>query len=93
MHEGGGPVAFAQVERDGPMAEITHVYARPQVRGRGLGTAMTRAAIALAADARDVWITADDDDRPKHLYQRLGFRPVATAVQFTRLPTQGPSVT
>jgi hypothetical protein len=47
---------------------------------------MTLAAIAAAGDARDVWISADDDDRPKELYQRLGFRPVTRAIQFLRLP-------
>jgi hypothetical protein len=29
---------------------------------------------------------ADDEDRPKELYARLGFRPVYTAMEFTRLP-------
>jgi GNAT superfamily N-acetyltransferase len=86
MREGDMLVAFAQLERDGPMAEITHVYVRPQHRGRGLGTALTRAAIALVGDARDVWITANDHGRAKHLYGRLGFRPVWTTMQFTRLP-------
>jgi GNAT superfamily N-acetyltransferase len=63
-----------------------HVYVHPECRGRGRGAAMTRAAIAAAAGVRDLWIAADDEDRPKHLYARLGFRPAWTAMEFLRLP-------
>jgi predicted GNAT family acetyltransferase len=85
VREGGAPVAFAQLERDGPAAEITQVYVHPEHRGVGYGAAMTR-AIAAAGDVRDLWIAADDEDRPKQLYARLGFRPAWTAMEFLRLP-------
>ena len=83
--ERGAAVAFAQLEgtgageRDG--AEVSHVYVRADHRGGGLGTAVTCAAIRAASGARDVWICADDEDRPKHLYARLGFRPVWTTME------------
>jgi hypothetical protein len=32
---------------------------------------MTRAAIEAAGDEHDLWIAADDEDRPKQLYARL----------------------
>jgi hypothetical protein len=32
-----------------------------------------------------IWIAADDEDRPKRLYARLGFRPVITTTMFLRL--------
>jgi ribosomal protein S18 acetylase RimI-like enzyme len=86
VHEAGAPVGFAQVEREDAGAEITQVYVGRDHRGRGLGTQITCAAIAAAGDARDIWIVADDEDRPKHLYARLGFRPVATTMEFQRLP-------
>jgi ribosomal protein S18 acetylase RimI-like enzyme len=86
VHEGGAPVAFAQLERVGDAAEITQVYVHPDYRGAQRGTAMTRAAIAAAGDVRDLWIVADDEDRPKELYARLGFRPAWTSMEFTRLP-------
>jgi GNAT superfamily N-acetyltransferase len=86
VRERGRPVAFAQLERDGDAAEITQVYVHPHHRGGGRGTAMTTAAIAAAADVRDLWICADDEDRPKDLYARLGFRPAATTMEFLRLP-------
>jgi GNAT superfamily N-acetyltransferase len=84
--EGGAPVAFAELERVGAAVEITHVYVHPEYRGAGRGTAMTRAAIKAARDARDLWIVADDEDRPKELYARLGFRPAWVTMEFLRPP-------
>jgi ribosomal protein S18 acetylase RimI-like enzyme len=89
VFESGAPVAFAQLERVDDAAEITQVYVHPDHRGRQRGTAMTRAAIAAAGDVRDLWIVADDEDRPKDLYARLGFRPAWTSTEFTRLPRGG----
>jgi GNAT superfamily N-acetyltransferase len=84
--DGGEPVGYAQVEVHGNGAEITQVYMRPGRRGHGLGTALTSAAIRAGRDADDLWIFADADDRPQRLYERLGFRPVHTVMQLTRLP-------
>jgi GNAT superfamily N-acetyltransferase len=89
MYEGCVPVAFTQLVREDRGSEITHVYVHPDRRGAGRGTAITRAAIAAAGDAQELWICADDEDRPKYLYARLGFRPVWTSLQFTRLPVSG----
>jgi GNAT superfamily N-acetyltransferase len=86
VREAGRPVAFAHIERDGGAAEVTQVYVHPDVRGGGRGTAMTRAAILAAGDVRDLWIAADDEDRPKELYARLGFRPALTSLEVTRMP-------
>jgi len=86
LREGREPVAFAQLERDGGGAEITHVYVHPEHRGAGRGTAMTRAAVEAAGDVSDLWIIADDEDRPKQLYARLGFRPAWVTMEFLRLP-------
>ena len=86
VHEAGAPIAFAELQHNGDAAEITQVYVRPQFRGGGRGTAMTRAAIEAAGDVRDLWIVADDEDRPKELYARLGFRPAWTTMEFTRWP-------
>jgi GNAT superfamily N-acetyltransferase len=84
--EARGPVGFAQVEGDAAATEITQVYVRPDYRGHGRGTAITRAAIAAAGDVGDLWITADDEDRPKELYARLGFRPAWTTMEFQLPP-------
>jgi ribosomal protein S18 acetylase RimI-like enzyme len=84
--EGGELVGFAQLERSDRGAEVSQVYVRPEHRGSGRGTAITRAAIEAAGDVDDLWIVADDEGRPKHLYARLGFEPEWTAIQATRLP-------
>jgi ribosomal protein S18 acetylase RimI-like enzyme len=81
----GEPIAFTQLQRDGGSAEINSVYVRPDHRGRGLGTAITRAAIAAGGEAEDLWIVADDEGRAKDLYARLGFRTVWTTIEFLRL--------
>src|SRR5436305_14146934 len=70
-------------------AEITEVFVHPAHRGGGLGTALTQAAIEAAGPVRDLWIGADAPRRPKELYERLGFRPAWTAMEFTRHPRDG----
>ena len=76
------PLAFAQVQWGGDAAEITSVYVHPEHRGRGLGTAVTVAAIEAAQGTRDLWIVADEEDRAKDLYARLGFRVAWRTVEF-----------
>lgn len=88
VFEAGAPVGFAQVERDGDGAELTHVYVGPRFRGAGRGAALTRAAISAAGSARDVWIAADDEGDAKRLYARLGFQPAWTALECTRWPSR-----
>lgn len=89
VRAGGEPVAYAQVERLEDAAEVTEVYVHPDHRGRGLGTRLTRAAVALAPPVPDLWIQADAEDRPQRLYARLGFQPVARDLKFLRLPGSG----
>lgn len=87
--EGDELVGFAQLERLEGVAEITQVYVSPEHRGNGRGTAITSAAVDAAGDEGDLWIVADDEDRPKELYGRLGFRPAWTSTEFLRLPQSG----
>ena len=86
VRERGDPIAFAQIQWGEEAAEITSVYVHPEHRGRGLGTAVTRAAITAGAGVEDLWIVADDEDGAKHLYTRLGFRGAWTTIEFLRLP-------
>ena len=87
--DGGEPVGYAQLERLGRSGEVTAVYVRADHRGRGLGTALTSAAIDGAGAVDELWIVADDERRPKALYERLGFRSVWTMVQLLRPPGKG----
>jgi ribosomal protein S18 acetylase RimI-like enzyme len=82
VRDGSEPVAYSQIECRGDGAEITDVYVHPEYRGRGLGTAITRGAIEHASDARALWICADDEERAKEIYARLGFAPVWTTMSF-----------
>jgi GNAT superfamily N-acetyltransferase len=75
--EEGRPTGFAQVETHDGGSEVTQVFVRPERRGAGLGGALTARAIRVASDAApDVWICAERDERPRRLYERLGFRAV-----------------
>jgi GNAT superfamily N-acetyltransferase len=85
--EDGVPAGFAQLEFIEGSAEVTHVFVSARHRGAGRGTALTRAAIEAAVDeVDDLWIVADDEDRPKQIYGRLGFRPAWVGTEFLRLP-------
>lgn len=71
------PIAFAQVETHDGGSEVTQVFAHPERRGAGLGGALTARAILSGADAApDIWICAERDNRPRRLYERLGFRAI-----------------
>jgi GNAT superfamily N-acetyltransferase len=93
MLDGGHPVAFTQLDHGPRGAEIALIYVAQDRRGRGLGTALTRATILAAGRGRgqDLWICADDEDRPKELYARLGFRAVGWAMEFTLAPSASSS--
>ena len=82
----GEPVGFAELVRAGDGAEITQLYIAPEHRSRGLGTALTHAAIEHGVGSRELWVGADEDGRPKRLYSRLGFRPAWTGVEFLLMP-------
>ena len=84
--EDGAPIGYGQLECNGPSALITALYVRPEHRGGGRGAAIVRAAIEAAGDGGDLWIEADDEDRAKPLYERLGFRPVWTMLECTLWP-------
>jgi GNAT superfamily N-acetyltransferase len=87
VREDGVAVAYGQLERSGACALITAMYTREDRRGRGLGAAIVLAAIAAAGDGGDLWIEADDEERAKPLYERLGFRPAWTLLECTLWPS------
>ncbi len=84
VHAESRPIGFAALDIDSDEIEVGAVYVAPAYRGQGLGTALTQAAIRAAGDVAHLWICADDEDRPKHLYTRLGFQPVVTTTEFWR---------
>jgi GNAT superfamily N-acetyltransferase len=84
VHEDSRPIGFAALDIGSDEIEIGGVYVLPPYRGQGRGTALTQAAIRAAGDVGHLWICADDEDRPKDLYGRLGFRPVLMTTEFWR---------
>lgn len=81
----GEPVAMTKLRSDGAgTAWVEDVYALPGARGRGYGRALVAAAVerARAQGHRLTFILADDEDWPKDLYARVGFRPVARTWAF-----------
>ena len=60
---------------DGVVAQVEDVYVVPEERGRGYGRAMVTKAAATALEMGHelVFIVADADDWPQHLYRRIGF--------------------
>ena len=82
----GRLVAITKLRSDGLTAQVEDVYAAPEARGRGFASALVSQAVALARDASQepIFIVADDNDWPKLLYERLGFRGVGNLWQFHR---------
>lgn len=72
------PVAWALLwSRDG-VAQIDEVVCLAEHRGHGYGRAAVSAAAraALAEEPELLFLVADAEDWPQHLYARLGFEPI-----------------
>jgi len=67
------------------LTELVGVATLPVFRRRGLATTLSGAAVAtqLAAGAEAVFLTAEDA-RAGRIYERVGFRPVATSLAYAR---------
>jgi GNAT superfamily N-acetyltransferase len=70
---GGDVVGTAVATSYGRSGWIGHVFVRPDLRGRGLGTSLTSAALAhlQAAGCESIHLVATDAGR--HIYEGLGF--------------------
>lgn len=79
----GRPAAFVLFSE--AAKEIRLVYTSPAARGRGLARRLVGAAARELGDG--AVITADDEDSPKALYEKIGFVPAWTMWEFTRRPT------
>jgi GNAT superfamily N-acetyltransferase len=82
----GHLVAVAKLRSGEAIAQVEDVYTAPEARGRGFASAVITRAVELAhAGGHEViFIVADDDDWPKRLYGRLGFRAAGRLWQFHR---------
>jgi GNAT superfamily N-acetyltransferase len=82
----GRLVAITKLRSDGSTAQVEDVYTVPEARGRGFARALVSRAVELARDREHemTFIAADDEDWPKSLYGRLGFRSVGHLWHFHR---------
>ncbi len=82
----GRLVAITKLRSKERTAQVEDVYTVPEARGRGFARALIGRAVELARVGGDelIFIVADDNDWPKVLYERLGFRPVGLLWQFHR---------
>jgi GNAT superfamily N-acetyltransferase len=83
----GEPIGFVSVfsPPGAGAAEVDQAYVMPARRGRGIGGRLIQGALA-ALGFHTNWIVADDEDRPKRLYERIGFEPVWRRHSFVRTP-------
>jgi ribosomal protein S18 acetylase RimI-like enzyme len=79
----GEVVAYADVYIEPPNAQIEDVGTLEAHRGRGYASAVVLRAAELArqAGADFVFLVADAEDWPQHLYRRLGFEPIGYYVK------------
>jgi len=69
----GEPVATSAAYVGPHHVDVEMISARPEVRGRGVGRAVTAAA-TLAAPDLPAMLISSDDGRP--VYARLGYVPI-----------------
>lgn len=88
-----GPVVAAQADLYvvGATAQVESVDTDPSHRGRGYATALVLDGLARArARGCDlVFLLADANDWPQHLYEKLGFRTIASSHVFDRQRPRG----
>jgi ribosomal protein S18 acetylase RimI-like enzyme len=82
----GSAVAWCELYRLGDTAQIENVVTLPEWRNRGFARSVVGEAMRAAGRAGCdlLFLAADLDDWPKHLYWRLGFREVGRRHVFAR---------
>lgn len=75
-YENGKPISLSSLFCGYGIASVFDVIVLPEMRGRGLGQAMTKRAMlcALENDFNQCVLTATND--AKYLYQKLGFHEI-----------------
>jgi GNAT superfamily N-acetyltransferase len=88
----GPHVSNCRLHSDGRVAEIDHVGTLADFRARGLARAVVLAAVdaAVRSGHELVFIRAEADDWPQHLYVKLGFDLVGELYEFVRRPDAPP---
>lgn len=84
LDDGGSPLSMTKLRIDGTTAWVEHVYTVAHARGRGYARMLVThvTALAVAGNPELTFIVADDNDWPKELYARIGFRPIDRTREF-----------
>ena len=84
----GALAGFGELYAHDGVAEIDDVHTLERFRRRGIAKAVVAHIVREAREvgAEVVFLIADDADRPKELYRKLGFDPVGRFWQFTKPP-------
>jgi ribosomal protein S18 acetylase RimI-like enzyme len=73
----GSAVSYCDVYSDGETAQIENVNTLPEFRGRGYAQAVLSKALSAVERSHELtFLLAHDDDWPKLLYERIGFRAI-----------------
>lgn len=82
------PVSICELYAVGSTSQIEDLNTLEQYRNRGLASAVFLHAVAEArsAGAEFLFIMAEEDDWPWHLYRRLGFDPIGRTYSALRKP-------
>jgi GNAT superfamily N-acetyltransferase len=82
----GAPASRCELYTGGGVAQVEDVGTLESYRGRGLASAVVLRAVeeARAAGCDLVFLIADEEDWPRHLYRKLGFEPFARWCAFDR---------
>ena len=94
VEQDGVLAAYCELYLYGGAAQVEDVNTLEMFRNRGAGRAVVLGAIAAAraAGADLVWLVADAEDWPRHLYAKLGFEQAGGSLQFTRVPAEHPQM-
>lgn len=68
------------------VGQVEYLFTHPGFRHRGLATALIHRCVADCRErgAGPVVVTTDASDTPRHMYEALGFRPVAVKRNYTK---------
>ncbi|MCJ1715728.1 GNAT family N-acetyltransferase [Curtobacterium sp. VKM Ac-2922] len=79
---GAVPVGSVEVTRE-PVPEARNLRVDEDMRGRGVGTMLLRAAEHLALPAGAIRVgVSDDNDGARRLYRRLGYVPIGDVEEY-----------
>lgn len=91
VFEDGAPVSGASLSGRGAVAELLGVWTAPAHRRRGLAGAVCRSLLTefFATGGEVAWLTAGSA-ASRALYERLGFEPCGTHLDYADPGTSGP---